>query len=133
MSALWQCCQAEEGEACNCNIVSVRSTTEQLLNIEKGCNCMLTSADSYTSDKTEYIIEAHASAANKRPQIDKRSSWDELEREIQKYRNPKIPGIFCFYINVSFYRNFSTVPIAEILSGKNARAWPMGINSFHIK
>ena len=94
MSALLPCCQAEEGEKCNCNIVAVKSTTEQLSSIEEGCNCMIVSSDSYTSDKTEYIIEAHASAANKRPQISKRSPWDEFEREKQKFRNPKIPGIF---------------------------------------
>ena len=97
MSALLPCYQAEEKEECNCNIVAVKSTTEQLSSIEKGCNCMMLSSDSYKSDKTEYIIEAHASAANKRPQSVKRSKWDEFEREKQKFRNPKIPGIFCFY------------------------------------
>ena len=102
MSALLPCCQAEEGEKCNCNVVSVKSTTEQLSSIEKGCNCMMLSSDSYKSDKTEYVIEAHASAANRRPQSVKRSNWDEFEQEKQKFRNPKIPGIFCSAGSLAF-------------------------------
>ena len=97
MSALSPCCQAEEEEKCNCNRVAVKRnpTIEQLSSIEKGCKCIMLSSDSYKSDKTEYIVEAHGSGANRRPQSVKRSKWDELEQEKQKFRNPKIPGIFC--------------------------------------
>ena len=95
MSALSPCCQAQEDDQCNCQKVVVTSgTKEHFSNMNKDCNCIMLSSDSYKSDKNEYIIEAHAPAANRRPQSVKRSKWDEFEQEKQKFRNPKIPGIF---------------------------------------
>ena len=97
MSALSPCCQAEEEEKCNCNRVNVKRnpTREQLSNIEKRCKCVMGSTDSYEADKTMYVIEAHAAGrAYRPPQEVKRSTWNEFEQEKQKYRNPKIPGIF---------------------------------------
>ena len=117
MSALSTSYPAEEEEKCNCNRVAVKRnpTSEQLSTIEKGCKCIMLSSDSYKSDKTEYIIEAHAAGANRRPQSVKRSKWDEFEQEKQKFRNPKIPGTYiligrltCFYINVSWIMEFLT-------------------------
>ena len=95
MSALMPCCQAEEEEKCNCNRLVV-TTREQLSTIGKKCNCIMMSADSSFSKsaKTNIIIEAHASAANHRPQNVGRSNWDDLEQERQQKRNPKT-GIFC--------------------------------------
>ena len=97
MSALPPCCLAEEEENCNCNKVAVKKnpTIEQLSTIENDCKCILLSSDSSRSLKDEYIIEGYAPAGNHRPQSVKRSLWDEFEREKQKFRNPKIPGIFC--------------------------------------
>ena len=96
MGAFLPCYQGQEEEKCNCNKVSVKRNPFPILSyIKKGCKCIVLSSDSYKSDKTEYIIEAHASGANRRPQSVKRSKWDEFEQEKQKFRNKKIPGIFC--------------------------------------
>ena len=127
MSALLPCCQAEEEEKCNRNRVAV-TTREQLSTIGNGCkkSFMLSSDSSYSKlAKTEFIIEAYASAEKHRPQSVGRSNWDELGRETQKKINPKT-GIFCFasslayilgnpYINQRYYRELQTIQIKLIL------------------
>ena len=103
MSALSPCCQAEEEDKCNCNMVAV-TTKEQLSTIGKSCKkCIMLSSDSSYSKsaKTEYVIEAYASAANHRPQSVGRSNWDELEQEKQRKINPKT-GIFCFASSLAY-------------------------------
>ena len=51
--------------------------------------------------------EAYAPVANRRPQSVRSSPWDAFELEKQKFRNPKIPGIFCSACSLDFILNIS--------------------------